>query len=442
MKSQNQTFLCCSLLAVFALSCQGKNKDNDGPPSQSDSVASNVTLAIGLSTPTAFNLAGSATPTNCHLGVTPTIQADGLCITPSQVTLWVTGVSLATTEKLEGDAFRTAPVRLLGGGSGYGKDGYFEGADFDLSNLSSIRGSDNLWSTYDSRYTFKSLSIEIGYIKSTFVAGDRTWELMVPFINQPVEGETWLKDCFGAEWFDLAKTRGTILPNMNFKTGDMLVCKRQNATTPCTESEFQWADSATGALSSTRPETPKALSSVSKLNRKCLRPTSGSTPPDSQFDLPALSVGLNTPINFYGDFSHGPTSKSNPADFPKRATAGEWDSRRQQNLKTAPFTQYFFQENGQTISGDKLEAQIKINPTEYVFLAGLTSVSSSTADADIIKAMTTKEFWAWEKLEIGKLGDFTALKADLKVKVSNSSSVDDIYAGPTEGAKAQSATPL
>ncbi|NBW81009.1 hypothetical protein EBR21_04570, partial [bacterium] len=243
-------------------------------------------------------------------------------------------------------------------------------------------------------------------------------------------------------WINQAKTNAVVLPNMTFKTGDMLVCKRQDANTPCTADQFQWADSSTGVLSSTRPASPKVLNAVSALTRKCNSPGGNGAPPDARYDLPSMVAKLSTPVDLYGDLSHGPTSKSNPAEFPARSNAAEWADRRSKNLDTAPFTVYFSSNGGTVTSGDRLDAQIKIDASNYIFLENLTSLDANTTDAEIIKAMTTKEFWAWEKLGIGKLGDGLMLGADLKVKVSKSATVDEIYAKPVEGSKASGVTPL
>jgi hypothetical protein len=222
----------------------------------------------------------------------------------------------------------------------------------------------------------------------------------------------------------------------------MLICKRQDASTPCTSAQFQWADSNTGVLSTTRPSSPKALKSTQSLSRKCNSPASNGVPPDANYELPSMLAKLSTPVDLYGDLSHSSSSKSNPAEYPARSTAAEWSDRRSKNLQNSPFTLYFYSNNGTVTSGDKLDAQISVDASNYILLENLSSLDATTSDEDIIKAMTTKEFWAWEKLGIGKMGDQLMLGADLKVKVSQSASFDEIYAKPVAGAKATTVTPL
>ncbi|NBO39694.1 hypothetical protein EBU99_14045 [bacterium] len=423
--------------AALGTSCKGKESHGSGPQNGNQITYSNVYVAISAKSSASFvaDLAvrEAAEGQPCHYGVTQTIQGDGTCLTPKSVSLWATSVSLGNSQMTTGNKYETAADRILGGGSGFMKDGYFVGAAFDSTTLSALRGSDNLWNTYAKQKTYDQANINFAWINFVVDFKGSTWEYLVSFAEQPVSNYDWLEACYGKAWLDLATTRSITLSGMTFKTGDMMICKRTSASQPCKAAEFKWIDPNDGSLKDTRPSQPRQVSSASQLKRQCITPASNGAPPDAQFDLPALTAKLTASAKLYGDLSHGSTSQSNPAEKPVRFSEAEWKSR---SNKT-PFTVYFYEKDGQKLSGDKLDLALKLDFTNHIFLDGITDLATAS-EASVLKAITTKQFFAMDKLGIDKMGGVeTGLKSDLDVKVSNTTNPDEVFTGPVAGAKAQ-----
>lgn len=431
----NAVFLC-SLVPLVCTACgEGKSGPKGEPPgggpgtSGRGDAVSHVFVALGnkASSRAALPLVPESA-TSCRIGLTQTVQAEGLCLTPDSLSLWAANVVLGSTVKSEStDPFASAGARLLGGGTGFERDGYFSGAAFDLQTLSSLRGEDNLFHSYESKPTFDAVDIAAGYLRLSFPLKEATWEMLVPFVDQPVETISVVKACYGQGYVDQAKTRAVLLEGLAAKTGDMLFCKRTSASTPCELSEFKWLDTASTTLVAARPAKPKGLSSVSGLVRECKTPATDKAPPDARYDIPSLRLRLNSKLKLYADFSHGAPSRTNPSGKPERATQAEWEARGMAGKSQSPFMVYFLEKDGKTTKGDKLEVSLQVDPTGYLFFEGMRDLSDVTEEQALAK-LTTKEFFAWEKMGLDKVSGLEpAWKADVTVTVSKSDALDDLY---------------
>ncbi len=443
MRRTRVAFILCSFAPFLLIACgQGKSEPNGEPPgdgrgsSQRGDAVSHAYVALGNK---ADSLAGFPlvpdAATGCHLGLTQTVQGDGLCLTPGSISLWAANVTLGSTTKMESaDPFAGGGARLLGGGTGFERDGYFSGAAFNLDSLSSLRGEDNLFQSYETKPTFDAVDIAAGYLRMAFTMKDAAWEMLVPFVDQPVEGISVLKACYDKGYIDQAKTRALLVPGLTAKTGDMLFCKRADASTPCDIAQFRWLDTATTTLVAARPSKPKVLAAVSGLVRECKTPGTGTTPPDARYDIPSLRLRLNSKFKLYADFSHGAPSRTNPSGKPTRATDEEWQARTAAGKSQAPFMIYFFEKDGKTTQGDKLEVSLQVDASGYLFFDGLRNLNDVSEEQALAK-LTTKEFFAWEKMGLDKVSGLEpAWKADVTVKVSKSASLDDVYEKLTPGA--------
>lgn len=427
---------------VLPASCgQGKSEPNGEPPGDGSGgggrgdAVSNAFVALGTKG-SALAVAREGTapalledaPTGCHIGLTQTVQGDGLCLTPDAVALWAANVTLGSTTKVESaDPFAGGGARLLGGGTGFEKDGYFSGAPFDLTTLSSLRGEDNLFQSYDTKPTFDAVDISAGYLRIAFTLKGSAWDMLVPFVDHPVESIAVLKSCYDKGYIDQAKTRATLVPGLAAKTGDMLFCKRADASTPCAVADFRWLDTATTTLVATRPSKPKALASVAGLVRECKTPGTGEAPPDARYDIPSLRLRMNSKFKLYADFSHGAPSRTNPTGKPARATEEEWQARTAAGKSQAPFMIYVLEKDGKTTQGDKLEVSLAVDASGYLFFDGLRNLNDVSEEQALAK-LTTKEFFAWEKMGLDKVSGLEpAWKADVTIKVSNSATLDEVY---------------
>jgi hypothetical protein len=424
------------LACLLALNgCDSKKKGQPENRGQGNSgTSTGFTLVILKdSSATAQTLLSAAPnqPQSCHIGLTQTAQASGSCLNPSSIELWASGVALGS-QKPQDCADPTArecgPARILGGGSGFARDGRIEGAKIELSDADSIRGTDNLFHKYTTRPTFDLASIEAAYIRAAFDLQGSTWEMLVPFYDQPVEETDILKACYDPPYLEQAKTNANLLPGIQFKAGDFLFCKRSTSTSACDLNDFQWFDSASKTLVSTRPAAPKRLTSLGSLNRKCNRPAQGDAPPDASYQMPAFRADLKNPIQIYGDLSHGADSKSNPGgDRPVGVNQDEWNQRITSSLKADPYNLYFVTNGGATQSGNKLSLNITIDSTNWLFLEGVTDIAG-TAIETVLASLTTKEFFAWEKIGFEKIGGVEGgWKAEIEATTSNAT-LSEIYA--------------
>lgn len=434
---------CGVLLPITVASCGRKG---DGRPQGSEGGGSSASAAsytkVTLKSAAAAALRLGTQPRGCHLGLTQTVQGNGTCLSPSEVELWANGVFLASQSPSApgSDPASNGPGRILGGGSGFSKDGYIDGGRFNLAQAASMRGQDNLFHKYKSKPQFDLVTVESAYVRASFELKGETWEMLVPFYDQPVEDISVLKECVDSGYLEAAKRNGNLLPGIAFKAGDFLFCKRDEASTACALSAFKWFDAGVNALAAPRPANPKRLSSLSGLTRKCNKKGSDGAPADMAFQMPALRADLSSPVKVYGDFSHGPDSGSNQgASRPAGVSEEAWNERSKAGKATGPYAIYFLEAGGETKRGNKLGATVTFDSSDWIFFDGIQDLTSASTDA-ALAALTTKEFFAWEKIGFSALGGVEGgWKAALEINLSDISP-DEIYATPAPGATPEAST--
>ncbi len=440
--------LILALLSLAIAACDEDKKGNKGPNPNGNSPSSDVrvgftSLIITEQEPTALSEA-PAEPAFCEMNLTQDKRGEGLCLPAEDIELWASGVVLGSQlpeSEGSGDPASSGPGRLLGGGSGYAKDGKFDGEKVLLTEADTLRGEDNLFHKYDSKPEFDLVTIEAAYVKTRFSIKGSTWELLVPFFQQPVENESVLKQCYDQGYIDQAKTNATLLSGLGFEAGDFLFCKRADPAVPCEANQFSWLDTGSGTLvsvSQSRPASPKKLGSLSGLNRRCVTPSTDGRPPDASYQMPGLRAELATPIRVYGDFSHGASSKSNPSGGrPVGVNEDEWSARCSNNQPVYPHFIYFLQGgDGVTTTGNKLNVQLNVDASNWIFLVGLRTGDLATAtEAQILNSLTTREFFAWENVGFDKIGGVPAGWTATLEASTETVGLDAIYAGapaPTE----------
>ena len=432
-----------ALLIIAALatgSCdQGKKGGGGGPPEQgsSNDVKVGYTSLILTESASASLTSGTTAPTNCVLGLSQTVRGEGVCLPAGGVEVWASGVSLGSQRPQLTDGNDPAsggPGRILGGGSGFAKSGYLEGAKIDLTRTDTLRGEDNLFHKYDARPSFDLATVEAAYVRTHFTIKDAVWELLVPFYQQPVESEPVLLQCYDQGYIDEAKANANVLPGISFQAGDLLFCKRSDPATACNLTDFGWFDSASQSVVSvaqSRPAGARQLKALAKLQRKCTTPSRDGKPPDASFQMPGLRADLESPIKVYADFSHGAGSKSNPnSSAPAGVDGAQWQERCSQNLPVSPHFVYFLESSdGTTKTGNKLNVKLNIDTSDWIYVDGLRSGDLATAsEAQILANLTTKEFYAWEKIGFDFIGGVPAgWRAKLEASVETVS-LDELYA--------------
>jgi hypothetical protein len=433
-------FFLIAALLVATLGCEDDKKGDKGPnggggPS-SDVRVGFTSLIITDQAATALS-GENPEPEFCQMNLTQTVRGEGLCLPAQAIELWASGVLLGNQRpdaSASSDPFAAGPGRVLGGGSGYAKDGKLEGAAVDLTKADALRGEDNLFHKYETRPRFDLVAIEAAYVRTSFSINGNTWEMIVPFYQQPVEEEPVMKQCYDSGYIEQAKVNANLFPGISFQAGDFLFCKRTDAAVPCELDQFGWFDTSSKALVSvgqSRPAAAKKLNSLAGLRRSCKVPSADGRPPDASYQMPGLRADLTTPIRVYGDFSHGSESKSNPGGGrPEGVSEAEWSARCEANQPVSPHFVYFVEDAaGAVTKGNKLNVKMSVDASNWIFLEGLRQGDlASAADSQILESLTTREFFAWEKIGFETIGGVEAgWKATLEVS-TETVGLSEVYA--------------
>lgn len=417
-------------LAVVACasSCGKKEEGEKGPGGGNSSGQSNVYMTLKLknnTTPLAPELAAESCG---HVQATQTSSAiDGKCLTPDNVTVWASTVSLFKINA----GFDGNFARLLGGGSGLGKNGYLEGAPFNLSQAGTLKGEDTLWEVKGTKPEFDSVGLSMAYVKIAFTTNTQQWEALLPFVDQPLEENQSIKDCVDAAGLANIKNNANVLTGLTFKKGDYLFCKKTTGSS-CALSDFKWFDTTAKVLTSTRPTTPKRFAYADNYEVKCNSAGSQETPPDMSFDYHYVSFALTSKIKLYGDFSHGSDSEINKgAGIPYGMTQDDWEAHTQAGGSTNPFFIYTLDSNGTKTTGNRLDVKLSFDMSDWIVIDGVYDFTSATDD-QILSGFNTKDFFMRDSLKKGE--EFSPnQKVTAEISISDSK-LAEIYTTPAPGA--------
>lgn len=426
-----KNILSASILLSLIAACS-KKKDNSRGDSSSTGGYSNIHLALALKEPSALNLAG-ASPTSCHVQDAPTGPAgDGLCISADNAEAWVSGIYIGKINS--GDAGGGA--RLLGGGSGLGKDGHLEGAKFDLGDLGSLQGEDTLWSIYDKKPDLDMIHIELQYLKVFFTIKGEKWEMLIPYQNQSMENDEWVKGCYDEPYRTNVITRANPLPGLNFQKGDYLFCK-PSTSSKCQMGDFRWFDKTTNQLTSTRPTAPRRFEYLAQnATSTCEKSPSNGRPDVKSNNVPLFALIKQPLFKLYADFSHGRDSKTNPqAGKPSDVSQADWDAHGASGKPQSPHFVYFLEKNGEKKQGNRVNVKFTFDLENYLFLNGITDLNTATTE-NVLKVITTKDIFLREGTSKGN--EFSPqLPVSVDVEVLNVP-LSELYKVPEPG---QLATP-
>ena len=212
---------------ILGLGCAKRKKDLPIGP---DRYANTY---VSMQAKSSIQLA-EAEPQSCHLQDAPDgPAADGLCLTPTNLEVWASELTLLGNNRL------ATVSRLLGNGSCLGNSGYLDGAAFDLATAATLKGQDNLYNVYSLKPDWETLRIDIVYLRASFSFKGESWEMLIPYGNQPLEKQAWVESCFTPATRELIHLRANPLTGLKIQRGDYLFCKPAAGAT-CAFSEFQW----------------------------------------------------------------------------------------------------------------------------------------------------------------------------------------------------------
>ena len=417
--------LCTAL--ILGLGCAKRKKDLPiGPDRYANTY---VTMQAKSSVQIA-----DAEPQSCHLQDTlDGPAADGLCLTPTNLELWASELTLLGNNRL------AAVSHLLGSGNGNGNGlsntGHLDGAAFDLASAATLKGQDNLYSVYSLKPDWETLKIDIVYLRLSFSVKGESWEMLIPYGNQPLEKQAWVESCFTPATRELIHIRANPLSGLKLQRGDYLFCKPAAGAT-CAFSEFQWFDKTTKTLSSKRPDSPRSFDYLrANSNASCLSPESDSAAASVSMGSVPLFVAINKPLpKFYADLSHGDASQANQGGkIPAGVSRDDWQAQLDAKRPNDPHLIYFIQKGESVESGSQLNLKLAFELTNYLYLDKVSSLDSASIE-DILAGITTKDIFFRELTPVGR--DFLPfLRVDVIPSVSTAP-LSEVYRRPEAGTKA------
>ena len=199
-----------------------------------------ISQSLLASTVNDCNVSGSAGP------------IAGKCLTPENVTGYVSALSLGSDLSGEG------PARLFGSNVGsislaFGEDtsadnpeGSYSVDFFDYLNFADnvLTASDNLSDAQDKTATWVLVRLDVALLDITVPIGDETWTFRLTFVPAEPDQEAVLQNCLTDEQLEAIAANNQFV-GLGFKAGDLMFKKGDD--------DFQWWDETNNVASATRP---------------------------------------------------------------------------------------------------------------------------------------------------------------------------------------------
>jgi hypothetical protein len=243
------------------------------------------------------------------------INKEGYCSTPLSVKGGISAVALFEAGRI--------PARILGGGMQLStkQGGALDVKDFDLKNVSTLQGTDNIedsgnasslgkaqWSGVQAYFSHVDVRMPpLQYTDPTSLTTLTQYNtLRYVGYAQPVLSETTISNC-GIDSAGMASisANSNYLSSLSFKRNDVMICSRTDAT-ECANSEYQFLDTSSSTLTQTRPSTLTSayqLSMTQDSDLSCSVDSSG---------IPNMNMGgiwvlatIASPFNLTGAISGG-----------------------------------------------------------------------------------------------------------------------------------------
>lgn len=230
----------------------------------------------------------------CNVSTDAGGNESGLCYTPIEVKGIFNQANLGSTTG-------GAPVRLLGGGTATGLSEVFKKAAFDLKTSPALDGDDNI---QDGGGTYNIVTLRVQALELAFLgtSAAKVYRVRIPFTTTPPSANTTFSTCGLGGGITDADTLGTLYSGVTAFAGDILVCVKASTSELCADTDFQWVDGA-GALSSSRPGSPKRLAGVYLATADSC--SAGAQHPEVTWGSAGLDVMLTAPVSVSAVFAGG-----------------------------------------------------------------------------------------------------------------------------------------
>jgi hypothetical protein len=192
---------------------------------------------------------------NCHIEGGD-ISEDGQCLTPINMSGKASTISVASST-----ANGEGPARLFGstvGAISTGQYGTLEISEFDFASPIAMQGESNVYDADDDE-DWDLITVYVAYLDIQAKLKGKYWTVRYAFVDQVPSDNTTISTCVDEHYLESMEENANVLDTdteETFQNGDLMVCIKDTATAACADTDFQWLNTDTDTLVSTRPTNP------------------------------------------------------------------------------------------------------------------------------------------------------------------------------------------
>lgn len=314
-------------------------------------------------------------------------RGEGTCLTPSAVSGNIGRVNLNGLTRILGPSEEVEGSVL-------------PGVEVDFSNLATeLVGDNQLIDQYGKEEAFEYASVELASLKVKFTVprAQDTFKyvtMVVATHPQPFTSEEAIS-CVPESEQGQDRYQIESIAGIEFARGDYLFCVKDAEDATCSASDWQWIDSSSNSLVSTRPSSPRQHKWLTNDAITCSQEDGGRY----SFNIPLLyevsSFSSSDTFKLSADFSHGEISNQWPGEkFPK----GDAPEGGEDIAGPEPYLIYYYTANsGDKTEGNDLLFTLDIDPSQMVFVEGISDLEGEADLGEILANTYTKSQWAFQQ---------------------------------------------
>jgi hypothetical protein len=342
-------------------------------------------------------------------------RGEGSCLSPLSFGGWATRVDLWT------DVSGAGATRVMSESESDQDAGeIISGAEFDFAepNGSALTGNNTLTEEYDVQNPYKGVSVELAYVNFKVYLKDKYVTVLIPTYDQPF-GDFAMEAC-GFDSDVASQDRyedANLLDDMEFKRGDFLFCVKDAETDECTADDYQWLDTDSDTLVSTRPDNPKVSHHLANIDVEC------SNDGDDRYGFNFKSISFvaslaeDSQFKLWGDYSHGSMSNQWPNATSPLGEGGDSEEE--------PYVIYYYTSaDDEEEVGSELVMEFDFDSSDTVFIEDLRASDVTTATlGEVLAKVHLKSQWAYDEksaddVEGGYTDHYAGMTATVNVTLS------------------------
>ena len=316
-------------------------------------------------------------------------RANGSCITPSSVSGIVNRVNL------------NGLTRILGPDENSETQGnILPGVAVDFSNLDAeLVGDNQLIDQYNNDDSFDHASVNMHSLKVKFTVprSGNTFKYVTMFVATHPQPFTNAEAISCVPESERSQERYNVetIDGIEFERGDYLFCLKDTEDATCSASDWKWIDSSSNSLVDTRPSSPRQHKWLTNDAITCTQEDDGRY----NFNIGPIyevsSFASADTFKLSADYSHGEISNQWPEEkFPK----GDIPEGGEDIEGNDPYLIYYHtSKNGDKTEGNDLLFTLDINPSQMVFVEGISDLENESDLGKILANTYTKSQWAFQQ---------------------------------------------